>query len=111
MGLRIALRDQRRAANVLVWRYGLPNSTNKLSDLEPGRMKTEKCDRGGPDGQPLRDDGCGKGSPHPLDEWLRRELGSLFSSTEDDPLPPDLADLAGKLEQALTVPRPRKPSD
>ena len=39
-------------------------------------------------------------APHPMDEWLRRELGAL-GTTGDDPLPPDMADLAGRLEAAL----------
>jgi len=74
-------------------------------------MKAKRRDRSGADRRPLGDNGSGKASPHPLDEWLRRELGSLFTSVQDDPLPPDIAELAGKLEQALTPPGPQKRSE
>lgn len=47
-------------------------------------------------------------SPHPLDEWLKRELETLFSEEEDEPLPPDMEDLAAKLERALAGSPPRK---
>lgn len=46
-------------------------------------------------------------SPHPLDEWLRRELETLFSDEKDEPLPPDMAELAVKLERALAKTPPR----
>ena len=41
------------------------------------------------------------GSPHPFDDWLRRELDSLYSGEDEQPLPPDIADLAEKLGEVL----------
>lgn len=71
--------------------------------------RTTKNDR--PD-DPLADDiESGQTSPHPLDEWLRHELNSLFDTVRDGPLPPDMAELADRLESALAAPRSRKQSD
>jgi hypothetical protein len=46
-------------------------------------------------------DPAGDAPPHPLDEWLRRELEALYADDEDQPLPPGMAELADRLEQAL----------
>lgn len=63
-------------------------------------------------GEPIRNGAkTGKASMHPLDEWLRRELDSLFVAVRNDPLPPDIAELASQLERALAPPKPRKRSD
>jgi len=40
-------------------------------------------------------------SPHPFDEWLKRELGQLYVAEDKQPLPPEIAELARRLEQTL----------
>lgn len=42
--------------------------------------------------------------PHPLDRWLQRELQALYSDPAGEPLPPDIAELAEKLEEKLKGP-------
>lgn len=41
-------------------------------------------------------------SSHPFDNWLRRELKARYVEFENQPLPPDLAELAGQLEARLS---------
>lgn len=38
---------------------------------------------------------------HPMDRWLRQHLGSLHDEMLHQPLPPELEDLARKLEEKL----------
>lgn len=40
-------------------------------------------------------------APHPLDSWLKRELKALSAGSEQEPLPPGIAELAGRLEEKL----------
>lgn len=40
-------------------------------------------------------------APHPLDSWLKRELKALSADSEQEPLPPGIAELAGRLEEKL----------
>lgn len=42
-------------------------------------------------------------SPHPFDDWLRRELKARLADPDDQPLPPDLVDLIDKLEERLAA--------
>jgi hypothetical protein len=39
--------------------------------------------------------------PHPMDNWLKRELESLYVDMESHPLPSGLAELAAALEEKL----------
>lgn len=43
-------------------------------------------------------------APHPLDSWLKRELQALYGESERETLPPDLAELAERLEAQLRGP-------
>lgn len=38
---------------------------------------------------------------NPLDAWLKRELQSLYSSSGRNELPPEIAELAARLEEKL----------
>jgi hypothetical protein len=41
------------------------------------------------------------GSSHPFDEWLKKELAHQHSTDDAEILPPEMAILARRLEQAL----------
>ncbi len=40
-------------------------------------------------------------APHPLDQWLKRELQGLYAAGSGDGLPDDIAELAARLEERL----------
>ena len=40
-------------------------------------------------------------SSHPLDDWLKRELQTHYAELEHETLPPEMAELAEKLERKL----------
>ena len=40
-------------------------------------------------------------SSHPLDNWLKRELQTLYADFADEPLPPEMTELAARLEEKL----------
>lgn len=47
------------------------------------------------------DDRAGDARPDALDDWLKRELATLYAPDAAEPLPPDMAELAARLEKAL----------
>ena len=61
-------------------------------------MKNDAKDEPGRPSGGRRDEA---GAPHPLDRWLRRELESLYPAEPDAPLPPQMAELAERLQSAL----------
>jgi len=45
---------------------------------------------------------------HPMDNWLKHELESLYVDMESEPLPSSLAELAAALEEKLKLANSRK---
>lgn len=43
------------------------------------------------------------GAPNPFDDWLKRELGKLYSDDMAAPLPQEMADLANRLNALLVA--------
>lgn len=40
-------------------------------------------------------------APHSLESWLKRELQALYDESEQEPLPPGVAELVARLEEKL----------
>lgn len=40
-------------------------------------------------------------APHSLDSWLKRELQALCGESEQEPLPPGVAEIVARLEEKL----------
>ena len=53
------------------------------------------------DSKPTEGESTDVGLPHPLDEWLKRELGQLYVAEDAQRLPPEIEELAHRLDRLL----------